>query len=187
AAAVPLREIAVAVRDTDTYVPLLRTAFDRFGIPARFYFPRSLRHHPAAIFLNGLIEGVLHHWDFEPTLRAFRAHPRWGTHPAFDRFDFAIREQLPARGASEFLALAGTSQDKPSWLQGRLDECLRIAPWKDDLLRPAEWAARMEKVATGLYRPAQPDPADAVSNVDIDAARSHSAALSAWIHAVASI
>src|ERR1019366_10371071 len=141
AAAVPLREIAVAVRDTDTYVPLLRTAFDRFGIPARFYFPRSLRHHPAAIFLNGLIEGVLHHWDFEPTLRAFRAHPRWGTHPAFDRFDFAIREQLPARGASEFLALAGTG-----WLHDLLDQCLRIDSWGGDLLPPAQWGARFEKM-----------------------------------------
>lgn len=178
AAGTPLRQIAVAVRDTETYVPLLRAAFDRFGIPARFYFPLVLRHHPAAIFLNGLLDGVLDGWDFEATLRAFRAHPRWGTSTSFDRFDFAVREQMPAHGASEFLALAGTG-----WLGDRLGECLRIGAWKQDRLLPADWARRCGKMATSLYRPGTPEPA----TTSTEDARSHSAALSAWIHAVESV
>jgi ATP-dependent helicase/DNAse subunit B len=38
AAGRPFREIGIIVRTADTYVPILRSTLERFGIPARFYF-----------------------------------------------------------------------------------------------------------------------------------------------------
>ena len=43
---VPFREIGVALREASVYHPLLQGTFDRFGIPARFYFSSPLRHTP---------------------------------------------------------------------------------------------------------------------------------------------
>ena len=72
------REVGVALHDLTSYLPLLRGVFERFGIPARFYFSSSLRMHPAATFLDGLIESALGGWEFDPTVDALRAHPGWG-------------------------------------------------------------------------------------------------------------
>ena len=38
----PWREMGVLVRSETTYVPALRSAFQRFGIPSRFYFSAPL-------------------------------------------------------------------------------------------------------------------------------------------------
>jgi ATP-dependent helicase/DNAse subunit B len=45
----PLREIGIVVRPVAAYVPALRTALDRAGIPARFYFDSPLDRHPAVL------------------------------------------------------------------------------------------------------------------------------------------
>ena len=45
----PFRNMAVALRDSEVYLPLLRSTLDRFGIPARFYFASPLRSHSAAL------------------------------------------------------------------------------------------------------------------------------------------
>ena len=44
---VALREIAVALRDPATYVTLLQSTVERFGIAARVYFEKPLQTHPA--------------------------------------------------------------------------------------------------------------------------------------------
>ena len=129
-------------------MPLLKGTFDRFGIPARFYFSSPLRKHPAAIFLGGLISGALAGWDFEATIETLRTHPRWGTSADFDRFDFAVREAMPGAGAAELLALC-----QSDWLREEIAACLKTEAWKTSLLKPAEWAKRFEALATNLYRP----------------------------------
>src|SRR6185312_3625393 len=78
--------IAVALRDVESWLPLLRSAFDRFGIPARYYFSTPAARHPAVVFLNGLIRCALSDWDFTSTLATLRAHPAWGHSADFDRF-----------------------------------------------------------------------------------------------------
>ncbi|HTA41935.1 MAG TPA: PD-(D/E)XK nuclease family protein [Bryobacteraceae bacterium] len=174
------REIGVALRDSAAYVSLLRGTFERFGIPAHFYFGTPLRKHPAAIFLGGLITGTLNGWDHESALDTLRANPRWGRSADFDRFDFAVREAMPGRGAEELLALC-----EIDWLREDIALCLRTEAWKDALRTPAEWQTRFEGLAATLYRPGRLDPPH--DHVDLAATRSHVAALRAWSGAIASV
>ena len=174
------RRIGVALREAAVYVPLLKGTFDRFGIPARFYFSAPLRKHPAAIFLGGLISGALGGWGFEATLETLRAHPGWGISAAFDRFDFKVREAMPGRGSSELLALCDTD-----WLREEIAACLKIEAWKTSLLDPSAWAKRFEALATNLYRPGTLDVAR--DQTGLASSRSHVAALQSWIEAVSSI
>lgn len=174
------REIGVALRDASTYVPLLKGAFARFGIPARFYFSSPLRRHPAAIFLGGLISGALNNWDFETAIETFRAHPRWGARADFDRFDFAVRERMPGRGAKALLELC-----ERDWLRNQIADCLKIEAWKDTPQKPVEWQRRFEALANSVYRPGTLAPPQ--TRADIESARSHTLAMRAWAEAVASV
>jgi hypothetical protein len=176
----PFRQIGVALRDTDTYLPLLRATFDRFGIPTRFYFGSPLRRHPAAIFLGGLVEGALANWDFEATIDALRGNPRWGRSATFDRFDFTVREAMPGHGANALLALC-----ESDWLRDEISNCLQTDSWKNHQQTPAVWQWRFERLATSLYRPGTLDaPRD---HGEIEMARSHVAAVRAWSNAIQSI
>ncbi len=165
--------IAVALRDIDTWLPLLRTTFDRFGIPARYYFSTPVRKHPVAIFLNGLISCALNDWDFTSTLAALRAHPAWGHSADFDRFDFRVREAMPGRGADALLSLC-----ESDWLRTRIVDCLKISAWQNESARPSLWQRRFEQLADSLFLVRTiPAPSD---DADVETARSHAAGLRAW-------
>jgi ATP-dependent helicase/DNAse subunit B len=172
------REIGVGLRDTESYLPLLRATFERFGIPARYYFASPLRHHPAALFLGGLMRNVLEGWEFGAALDTLRAHPQWGAGAAFDRFDFAIREAMPGRGVEALLALCEEDRLKP-----QLAECFAVAGWAQEKLRPEQWGARLSHLAETLYRPGRIDPPRAFA--DVETLRSQAAGLRAWLDAVA--
>jgi ATP-dependent helicase/DNAse subunit B len=169
----PFPAIAVALRDVETWLPLLRTTFDRFGIPARSYFSTPARKHPVAVFLGGLISCALADWDFAAALEVLRANPAWGHNAHFDRFDFHVREAIPGRGAQGLLALCESDSLRP-----KLADCLSISSWLEDRLPPAVWQRRFEQMADSLYRlRTVPEPAGYAA---IDAARSHAAGLRAW-------
>ena len=180
------RRIGVALREAATYVPLLKGTFDRFGIPARFYFTSPLRRHPVAIFLGGLISGALDGWNFQSTIETLRSHPRSGLSADFDRFDFAVREAMPWRGADQLLALCepGALTEK-AWLREEIAACLKVEAWKTILSTPAEWAKRFEALAENLYRPGTLDVAR--DHTGLESVRSHVAALRCWVNAVSSI
>ncbi len=136
----PFREIGCRLREPGTYLPLLRGTFERFGIPAHFYFSSPLRKHPVAIFLGGLISGALNDWNFEPAIEALRAHPRWGSSADFDRFDFAVREAMPGHGAAELLSLC-----ERDWLREKIAVCLKTESWKNIQRTPAAWRRRSSR------------------------------------------
>jgi ATP-dependent helicase/DNAse subunit B len=174
------REIGVALRDVGTYLPLLCGTFDRFGIPAHFYFSSPLRKHPVAIFLGGLISGALNDWDFEATIETLRAHPKWGRSADFDRFDFTLREAMPGHGAATLLALC-----ERDWLKEEIASCLKTDDWRNISLKPAEWQSRFEGLAATLYLPGVLEmPRD---HADVEVARSHVAACRTWSAAISSI
>ena len=68
----PFREMAVIVRDADTYSAILETTLERFGIPARFYFDRKLEEHAVARFLTCAVDAMLGGWDYAATLAVLR-------------------------------------------------------------------------------------------------------------------
>ena len=176
---VQFREIGVALRDAAGYLPLLQGTFERFGIPARFYFGSSLRRHPAAVFLGGLIECVLTGWEFGAALKAFRANPAWGSSSQLDRFDFKVRESMPGSGGAALLQLAEEDFAR------RVGPCIALDTWLTQTARPKEWALRLEQMAERLYRPGQFGIAQ--DHKALTVLRSHAAALGSWVEAVSSV
>jgi ATP-dependent helicase/DNAse subunit B len=171
ASGIEFRDIAIAVREPDAYVSLLQATFERFRVPARFYFDHPLECHPASLFLSGLVQGALNGWEFEQALETFHAHPGWGRGYEFDRFDFRVRERMPGRGGQQLLELC----DSP-WLRARIEECLRTERWVGMPASPLEWVGRFERMAEGLYQPRDP--------ASVESARSHPAAVAAWLGGV---
>ncbi|MCW5980132.1 MAG: PD-(D/E)XK nuclease family protein [Bryobacteraceae bacterium] len=167
AAGRPFREIGVIVRGYDPYVPALRTAFERFGIPARYYFPQQLSAHPAVAGIARLVDALLNGWDHERALAAARMLP---ASEELDRFEFAVLEELPAQGQESLVALAGR----------RLGELLEAAAeLAGGAARPAQrWCARLAALA-GLFP--SPPVRDGAGHEQAFLWRSHAAAVEAFI------
>jgi ATP-dependent helicase/DNAse subunit B len=153
AAGRPFREMAIIVRAAEIYVPLLRSTLDRFGIPAHFYFDSRLDEHAAIRFVTSAVDAMLGGWDYAATLAALRLAPRFADSSAMDRFDFAVREQMPNAGLGGLKALA---QAEP--LAHKLDALGETEEWRLFALTPKNWAARL-RLLRNLFRPARPDPA----------------------------
>jgi ATP-dependent helicase/DNAse subunit B len=152
----PFREMAIIVRAGDGYVPLLRSTLARFGIPARFYFNENLAQHAAIRFLTSAVDAMLGGWDYASTLAALRLAPRFADSNALDRFDFAVREQIPNASLGGLKALAeGPGAEA---LEHKLDALGEIEEWRQFELTPHNWAARL-RLLRNLFRPARPDPA----------------------------
>ena len=105
AAGRPFREMGIIVRAAETYVPVLRSTLERFGIPARFYFDSEMERHAAVRFLSGAVDAMLGGWDHAQTLKVLRLAPRFADSNVMDRFDFAVREQIPNAGLGALKAL----------------------------------------------------------------------------------
>ena len=150
AAGRPFREIGIVVRSADAYVPLLRTTLERFGIPARFYFDEPLERHPVARFLAGAVDAMLAGWDHADTLAVLRLAPRFAASDTMDRFDFAVREQLPANGLAALKEIA--RENHAEKLEPLLDRLGALEEWRSLTLTPRDWAARMGELRL-LFRP----------------------------------
>lgn len=124
------RCFGVIVRQPKIYVPLLRSAFRRYGVPAAFYFAEPLERQPAARFGAAVIESLLHGWDLERLHEAVLL-PGYGlgATPEVDRLDFEMRKRFPGRGF-----------DGLPLLEERFG---KYSAWAGAELRPLEWAAAL--------------------------------------------
>ena len=174
AAGRPFREIGIIVRAAETYVPILRSTLERFGIPARFYFDSELEHHPAVRFQTGAVDAMLGGWDYAATLRVLRLAPRFADSPAMDRFDFDVREQMPDNGLGGLKALLGEME---SPLGRLIDSLAMLEEWRSFEMTPANWAARFGTLRN-LFRFAR--PGDGADHEAALLARSRAAALEAF-------
>ncbi|MBI1786678.1 MAG: PD-(D/E)XK nuclease family protein [Acidobacteria bacterium] len=133
------REIGIVVRNPELYAAVLGASLERFGIPARFYFSTPLAEQPAARGLRNLVAALLSGWDHTSSLAALR----WlSAGRNMDRFDFAIREQVPARGLEPLLTLA--KQDL--WLAGEIRRLAALDSWRSESLRPEQWVSRLKEL-----------------------------------------
>jgi ATP-dependent helicase/DNAse subunit B len=147
----PFREMAIVVRTPALYAPVLRTTLERFGIPARFYFDEPLERRPAARFLAGAVDAMLSGWDHVATLKVLRLAPRLAAADSMDRFDFAVREQLPSSGLAALKELARESHAEK--LEPLLERLSALDVWCALTLAPKDWAARLRDLRD-LFRPA---------------------------------
>jgi ATP-dependent helicase/DNAse subunit B len=160
AAGRPFREMGIVVRAPETYVPVLRAALERFGIPARFYFDSRLHRHPAVRYLVGAVDAMLGGWDHARTLAVLRLAPRFADSAAMDRFDFDVRAQIPNAGLGPMKALlmaagGGPLSSGAERLLRKIDRLGALEEWRSFSLSPAGWAERM-RALRGLYRVARP-------------------------------
>ncbi|MGA2594127.1 MAG: PD-(D/E)XK nuclease family protein [Bryobacteraceae bacterium] len=150
AAGRPFREMGVIVRSQELYEPILRATFDRFGVPARFYFGADLSQHALVRYLAGAVDAMLGGWDHAEMLAALRLAPGL----ACDEFDFAVRSELPGRGLAGLQRIA---EGMPAVI-GLLASFQKLEPWPALSLVPTDWAVRL-KGLRALFRPDRPEPA----------------------------
>jgi ATP-dependent helicase/DNAse subunit B len=144
---VAFRDIGIIVRNHEGYLPALKAALERFGIPARFYFSGPLNENGAVRYLDGVVTALLSGWDYAATLAALRFS---GDTPELDQFDFAVREQMPGHGLDGLKALA-----KDLRLRQTLDYLRTLDPWASLALSPGQWVSRLGSLRQ-LVRPPQP-------------------------------
>jgi len=168
AAGRPFREIGIVMRSATAYVPALRCALARFGIPARFYFADPLETVPVARRFAGVVEGILGGWDLTEHLLPFLMGPATRD---LDRFEFAAREQAPGAGL-ELLSKAAAGGETAKIVA----QLKPAAGWRNENLRVAEWAERL----TGLLDIFPPPVAgDRIRREQVEILRRHAAASAA--------
>ena len=150
AAGRPFREMGIVVRTAETYVPVLKSALERFGIPARFYFDQPLEEHAAVQFLAGAVDAMAGGWDHATTLAVLRRAPRFANSDGMDRFDFAVRQQVPNAGLGGLKELALEAGAEKLVLL--LDHMAALEEWLSFALAPKDWAARF-RTLRNLFRP----------------------------------
>ncbi|MCP5114986.1 MAG: hypothetical protein GY953_29500, partial [bacterium] len=146
------REIGVVVRSQTPYVPILGRAFERFGIPARFYFGQSLSAHPVVSWVASVIESRLEGWDHEALVDALRLMPAT---PDLDRLQYRLLERLPGKGLEGIAPLR------------------RLAGFPDGVRAAVTWAEAVAGL-TALFPP--PEITDCVTHEQASLWRSHAAA-----------
>ena len=151
AAGRPFREMGIVVRAAGTYVPILRSTLERFGIPARFYFDSEMERHPMVRFLSAAVDAMLGGWDHAQTLQVVRLAPRFADSNVMDRFDFAVREQIPNAGLGALKALLAETPGAERIMR-LIDELGAIEEWRSFELLPKDWAARF-RTLRDLFRP----------------------------------
>jgi RecB family exonuclease len=173
AAGRPWRDVGILVRSEEPYVPALRSALERFGIPARFYFGAPLALHPAIRYFSALIDAMLAGWDHAATLEALRLPGSPLEHD--DRYDYEVRARLPGAGLELLRDLAG---DVHASYFATLD---KLTSWQTSSELPADWQQRFRSLIA-LWHPSA--IRDRVSHDHAFLYRSQAAALIAWEEAV---
>ena len=139
------REMAIVLRSQLPYLPVLETALERFGIPARFYFAAPLAAHASIRYLTGLVEAMLGQWDHQAVLELLKmADSGFGNSPACDRLDFKLRERLPGQGLAALREISADGR-----LEALLDRLSALDSLRASRLQPPQWAEQL-KTLTGL-------------------------------------
>lgn len=147
------REIGIVVRQRDPYVPLLRATLERFGIPARFYFPEPLEKLPVVRYFQAVIEAALSGWEHGKTLAAFRMAPSGlAAYPQADDFEFRVKEQFPGAGLGALLRLTSDPV-----IRRRLESFARLDGWRTERLSPEGWAGRFTQLRQLVELPPPPE------------------------------
>ncbi len=145
-AGTPFREMGVILRQPSKYVPLLRAACERFGIPAHFYFGDPFATHIAGRLFSGVIEALLGGWDHEQTLGLLRLIPVAGASNNLDVLELKIRETMPGNGLEELAPRASGRSLHRVFRQLR-----SLERWLNEKHTPERWAAEFELLPALLW------------------------------------
>jgi ATP-dependent helicase/DNAse subunit B len=171
------REMGVIVRSEEPYAPVLRSAFDRFGIPSRFYFGERLIHHVTVRFLTAVIDAALGGWDHALTLSALRmpGSPLERTSEG-DAFEYRVRERLPGSGLEALRNVA------PASARSTFEQLEALDRWRAGDAPIASWTERFSSLRTLV---STPEIRDRLPHETAFLPRAEAAALNAFEAAVA--
>lgn len=174
---IALHDIAVIVRNPHIYAPVLRAAFERFSIPARFLLTEPLPEHPLIQYLLRLADALLSGWNHEKVLLAL-AMPSSGVGGTErgDRFLNLIRAARPQTG---WRSLWRAAQE--TGLQPVLERLRPLDDWLGVTASPLEWTRRTQTLTSLCAWLPQDGPAN---HTDAVLWRSRAAALSAFAQAM---
>lgn len=132
------RDLGIIVRRDHPYVPALRTALARFGIPARFFFVPRATASSVFRYAATLVRAASSGWNHEILLDLIR-YPESGFAPGPDRdtLDHRLRQALPGAGWLDLL-------DPPPAAWIALDAV------RDASLPPREWATALSAAIPDL-------------------------------------
>ncbi|HYI96209.1 MAG TPA: PD-(D/E)XK nuclease family protein [Bryobacteraceae bacterium] len=137
------REMGVLLRSEAIYVPALRSAFARFGIPSRFYFSDRLADAPATRYIRGILDALHSGWDHLTTLRALRLPGSpFESGTAGDRFEHDVLKRAPGVGIERL------RQFDDETVQSLLTDLDALTPWMTGKAYPRTWADRMRRMRT---------------------------------------
>ena len=140
----PWREMGVIVR-AGVMMPVLRAAFERFGIPARFYFAPPLFSDSTVRYLLALVDAALSGWEHERTVSALRMHGS-PFETTGDRWEYMLRQAMPGSGLD---ALHAEAHER---CHSFLDELAKITAWRDEQHTPRAWVVRFHTLPN-LFQP----------------------------------
>src|SRR5439155_23639746 len=102
------------------------------------------------------------------TLGVLRLAPRLAASGALDRFDFAVREQIPNAGLADLRTLLldknGELRPGAAKLAHKLDSLASLEEWRGLSMPPKDWVARF-RILRNLFRPARPEIDGTASSV----------------------
>ena len=146
------REIGVIARSEKPAVPALRAAFERFGIPARFYFAPPLKSDPTISYLLAVVDAALSGWNFETTLKALRMAGSplevYG-----DGWEHRVLKTIPAAGLETIRELA------PERMRREFDRLTPLSAWRTQNILPSTWAKQFSSLTAIASPPAIRDEA----------------------------
>jgi ATP-dependent helicase/DNAse subunit B len=175
ASGTPYRDIAVIVRNETQYGAALRGTFERFGIPARFYFATPLRLHPSVRFLSGLVDLVLSDWDNQIAADVLRLSDSMLEAAGYgDGFEAKLRAGEWSKG---FESIKAALPERGPYRKdlGALEELRSIE------LDANDWVQRLAALSSLL---AMPDIRDGVPHQEAIRWRERGQALVAYQHAL---
>lgn len=170
----PFREIGILVRNTGRYLPALRNALGRFGIPSRFYVAEPLVFHPVVRYFSALVESAQSGWEHEPLIEALSMnYSGLGGTAKGDRLEFQLRDGLPARGLESVRTLAG-DDPRVEKILAALDAFGRSI---EGFASAGDWASRLAALRGVLH---VPRPRDSVPHEQALLGRAQAAAVRAF-------
>ena len=169
----PWRDMGIVVRSEQPYVPALRSALERFGIPTRFYFGSPLARHSLIRYFTALVDAMLRGWDHAATIDALRLAGSPLEHA--DKLEYDVRSRLPGAGLADIAQIADPAY---ATFFAQLEE---MTPWALTTAPAATWAERFATLRR-LCSPAKVD--DGISHEDAMMLRARANAIESWEEAL---
>jgi len=160
------REMGVIVRGVEPYTPLIRRTFERFGLPARFYFREPLDRHSLFEILYVGVAAAREAWPWE---RVIELVGLLG-HEQLDHLEQRVLERIPEH-VVEDEAWRRSPRKFQSWCQ-ELEALVASAGHEPRAV--AEWNQRLEALAALLV------PTEIDDQVPFDRSRAWASHAAAW-------